>query len=350
MNKYPEYIENEEQLNELLSRPDQEVIDLMKTLDGDILFLGIAGKMGPTIADMAIRACKEAGIEKTIYGVSRFSKPGSRDALEKIGVKTIACDLMDQEKVQDLPKVKNVIFMAGRKFGVVGTETLTWMMNTIVPYHVASAFKESRIVVFSTGCVYSLETPESGGSSEKDIPVPVGEYANSCLGRERVFDHYSRTAGTEMLFYRLNYAIDLRYGVLVDIAQKILDDKPISLSADHANIIWQGDASNRALLCLKHVNSPGMPLNITGPECLSVKELATKLGEYLGKQVKFEGKPAGRCYLNNASKSFDLFGQPKVKPEQMIRWVAHWLKKEGSTLDNPTHFEVTDGQFLDEEK
>lgn len=347
MNHNPEMIENESQLNELLSRPHPELVDFMKTLEGDILILGAGGKMGPTVAEMAIRACEEAGVQKIVYAVSRFTNPNLRRRMENAGAKTIACDLLDLQKVQSLPRVKNVIFMAGRKFGSVGSEPLTWMMNAIVPYHVASIFKQSRIVVFSTGCVYGLEYPEFGGSKETDVPVPIGEYANSCLGRERIFDYFSEKNGTPVLFFRLNYAIDLRYGVLVDIAQRIQSGRPVSLSSGYVNIIWQGDAASRALLCLNHAGSPGVPLNVTGPEILQVRLIALKLGKHLEKKVLFEESHSGPSYLSDASRSLELFGEPEVKPDQMIKWVAHWIRNRGATLDNPTHFEVTDGQFLD---
>jgi nucleoside-diphosphate-sugar epimerase len=303
--------------------------------------------MGPTVALMAQKACKKAGINKQIIGVARFSNPELRKKLEHSGIQTIYCDLLNRRELENLPKAENIIFMAGRKFGAIGSEPLTWMMNTIVPANVIEYFKGKRIVAFSTGCVYSLESPASGGSKESDIPAPVGEYANSCLGRERIFEYAAAHYDSKVLLYRLNYSIDLRYGVLVDIAQKVYDQKPVDLGVSYVNVIWQGDACNRALLSLKYASSPAKALNITGPELLSVREIAEQFGKLFGKPVDFTGQDMEQYYLSNASESIKLFGLPTVKPEQMIQWVAEWMKNGGTILDKPTHFEVTNGQFLD---
>jgi len=339
---------NENELEELLSEPYPETVDLMRRLEGDIILLGVAGKVGPSLARMAVKACQQAGVSKRIIGVARFSDSAQKVLLEEAGVETVVCDLSDAEQVSTLPKVKNVIYLAGRKFGDVGSEPLTWIMNVIVPSNVASVYCNSRIVAFSTGCVYALENAGGKGSSEQDRPVPVGEYANSCLGRERIFEHYSNTCGTEVLQYRLNYAIDLRYGVLSDIALPIWEGKAVSRSVPEFNIIWQGDANNRALLCLEHATSPPIVLNITGPETISTDEVARKFGEIFNKPVNFTGEAGSKMYLSDASRSMELFGQPRVGVDDMIRMTAEWIMHGGRNLNKPTHFTVTDGQFLDE--
>jgi len=341
---------SEAELDELLSDPSPETIELMKRLDGDIIILGVGGKMGSTVARMAVRAVAAAGVDKRVIGVARFSEPGLRDALEQDGVETIACDLSDIRQVETLTWCKNVIFMAGRKFGLVGSEAQTWIMNVIVPSLVAQAFRESRIVAFSTGCVYELRSAEAGGSSENDAPAPVGEYANSCLGRERVFEYYSGLYGTPVLQYRLNYSIDLRYGVLADVALPIWKGEKLKKGVRAVNVIWQGDAVNRALLSLEHATSPPTVLNVTGPEQLMVADLAERFGKLMNKPVIYEGEGRDLGYLSNAERSIELFGAPRVSVDEMVACTADWIMQGGRNLDKPTHFTVSDGQFLDEKK
>lgn len=339
---------NEKELESALSEPDSETIDLMRRLDGDIILLGVSGKVGPTLAIMAKRACDQAGVKKRIIGVARFSDPSQKSLLEEAGIETFTCDLSDPAQVAAIPKCKNVLYLAGRKFGEVGSEPLTWIMNVIAPSNVAAAFTGSRIVVYSTGCVYALEAADSAGSSESQPAAPVGEYANSCLGRERIFEHYSQKCGIPSLLYRLNYAIDLRYGVLSDIARPIWEDRPVNNSVSAFNCIWQGDANNRALRCLEHTANPPTILNITGPEKLYTEEVARKFGELFNKPVAFTGNPAEKMFLNDASRSMELFGTPKINADQLIHMTAEWIMSGGRDLDKPTHFAVTDGQFLDE--
>jgi nucleoside-diphosphate-sugar epimerase len=340
-------VSSEQQLDEVLARPYPETVEMMRRLDGDIIILGVGGKMGPTLARMAANACREAGVSSRVIGVARFSEPGVRESLAAADVEPIACDLLEPAAVARLPRAENVIFMAGRKFGSVGSEALTWMMNVVVPENVARVFRDSRIVAFSTGCVYPLVGAATGGSSEADAPAPVGEYANSCLGRERVFEHYAENHGTRVLLFRLNYAIDLRYGVLTDIAYKVMRGEPVDLGVSYANVIWQGDANNRALLSLEHAASPAMTLNVTGHEMISVRDVAEKFGHIFGKPVQFTGSDSGRAYLSDAKKSIELFGPPRVTLDEMIEGVASWLARGGRLLGKPTHFSVTDGQFLD---
>lgn len=341
----PEKISTVAELDEVMTRPPAQLVAMMGRLRGDLAILGIAGKMGVTLGGMAARACREAGVKKRILGVARFSDPASRKAVEEAGVEAVACDLLDPEAVARLPLVENVIFMAGKKFGTTGAEAATWAMNTLVPGNVARHYRKSRIVAFSTGCVYPLPAVPSPGCSEEDPPDPVGEYSQSCLGRERVFAHGSRTWKTPLCLFRLNYAIDLRYGVLLEIGSKVWKGEPVDLGMGYANVIWQGDANARALLCLEHCACPEAIMNVTGPETVSIRWLAAEFGRVMGKAPRLQGQEGPIALLNNAAKSFRAFGYPEVPLGTMIRWVAHWLKIGGETLDKPTHFEVKDGKF-----
>ena len=347
MSDLPEKFRNEEELDEFLSVPYPETVEMMRRIDGDIMILGAGGKIGPSLAAVAQRACRQAGVDKRIIGVDVFPEKEAKERLEHAGVEAIPCDLMDIHAVEALPRVKNVVFMAGRKFGAVGSEPLTWMINVIVPGNVACTFRESRIVAFSTGCVFALVSPDSRGSMETDIPQPVGEYANSCLGRERIFEYFSDKYKTPVLLFRLNYAIDLRYGVLVDIARRVFTGEPVERSVGAVNFIWQGDAANLALLCLKHASSPAVALNVTGGETLRIEYLAEEFGKIFKKPVRYCGVDSGRAYLSNAARSIGLFGPPRVGTDAMLRWVAYWIQSGGAIMDKPTHFQVTDGKFLD---
>jgi len=343
--EYPAEIKDEVQLEDLLSVPNADLIEMMKRLEGNIMILGIGGKMGITLGRQALNAIKAAGVDKKVIGVSRFSDASGRERLEKWGVETIACDLMDAKEVAKLPQIKNIIYMAGRKFGTNGTEELTWAMNALVPGYVGAHLKNSNIVVFSTGCVYPLVNAQSGGCTENIAPAPIGEYAQSCLGRERIFSYCSKQFGTKVLLFRLNYAIDLRYGVLHDIGQQVLKGEPVNNTVGHFNIIWQGDANNQALRCLEYCTSPSTPLNVTGPEIVKVEYIAEKFAELMGKEITYTGKSADKCYLNNSQKATELFGKPRVSVEQMIKWQAAWFMQGGASLGKPTHFEVNDGKF-----
>jgi len=338
-------MENEEELDAFLSSPGEGLTEMMKRLDGDIMILGIGGKMGVTLGLQAVNAAREAGVCKKIIGVSRFSDPAGRRKLEENGIETVSCDLLDYSQVEKLPQVKNIIYMAGRKFGTGGSENVTWAMNTMIPAYVGTYFRESRIVVFSTGCVYPLVSVKNGGCTEDVKPEPVGEYAQSCLGRERVFEYCSNTFDTKVLLFRLNYAIDLRYGVLHDIGVQIWNNQPVCGTVGHFNIIWQGDANCYALRSLEHCASPAVPLNITGSETVSVKYIAEKFAHFMKKDISYSGVNHDKCYLNNASKSFNLFGSPRIGLEHMVRWQAEWIMRGGSSLGKPTHFEVNDGKF-----
>jgi nucleoside-diphosphate-sugar epimerase len=334
-----------EQLEDSLSTPSPGAVDAMGRLEGDIILLGVAGKMGPTLAHMAKRASELTGRKRRVIGVSRFSSPDQEKELQAHGIETIRCDLLDETGIQKLPDVPNVIYMAGMKFGSSGNESMTWAMNTYLPTVVCKKYKQSRIVAFSTGNVYGLAPIAAGGSVETDPPNPAGEYAMSCLGRERMFEHFSRSEKIKTAIVRLNYACELRYGVLVDLAQQIKAGKQIDLAMSCFNVIWQADANAMALQCFDHVATPPFVLNLTGPEILNVREACTKLAEKMKVPVSFCGDESSSALLNNAAKAFQFFGQPRVNAEQLIDQVAEWIGRGGKTLGKPTHFESRDGKF-----
>jgi nucleoside-diphosphate-sugar epimerase len=345
MLNYPEKIENEEQLEELLSRPEKEAVEMFKRLEGDVIFLGVAGKIGKSLALMAKRACNEAGVKKKIIGVSMFENNEQRQKLENSGIETIHGDLLDTKFTDSLPKAKNVFYLAGMKFGSVDNLALTWAINTYLPAIVAESFKQSEIVAFSTGCVYPLVPVSSGGSKETDPPEAIGEYAQSCLGRERMFEYGSIRNKTKVTLIRLNYSVEMRYGVLVDIALKVRNKLPVDLTMGYFNVIWQGDLNNFVLRSLENTRTPAKILNITGPEILSVKEVAEEFGQLFGVKVRFENREAPTALLNNSKHAYELFGQPKVPVKQVIKWIAGWLEEDKTILGKPTHFEVRDGKY-----
>ncbi|MDQ6886525.1 MAG: NAD(P)-dependent oxidoreductase [Gemmatimonadota bacterium] len=307
--------------------------------------LGASGKMGPTLARMARRALDEAASSYRVIAVSRFSSGTAERSLGDSHVETIRCDLADRHAVSCLPDAPNVIFMAGQKFGTSGSPATTWGMNTIVPAIVAERYARARIVAFSTGNVYPLTSVAAGGSRESDPLGPTGDYAMSCVGRERVLEYLSVRQGTPVAIVRLNYAVDLRYGVLVDIARKVFHGEPVDLRMGHANVIWQGDANARAIECLAHAASPPFIINITGPETLSIRETATRFGELFGKPARLEGVESSDALLSNAGRSIALLGAPTVSLDQLVHMVAGWLIGGGRLLGKPTHFETRDGAF-----
>jgi nucleoside-diphosphate-sugar epimerase len=338
-------IHDVEQLEELLSAPTEGVIETMRRLSGDVMVLGVAGKMGPTLARMIRRASDAAGIRRRVIGASRFSTPGLQQQLERQDIETIQCDLLDRRQLECLPDVPNIVYMAGMKFGSTGNQALTWAMNCYLPGVVCERFTQSRIVAFSTGNVYGLTPVKGGGSVETDAPNPVGEYAMSCLGRERIFEHFGRALTIPIVLIRLNYAVELRYGVLLDIARRVVADEPIDLAMGHFNVIWQGDANAMTLAAFDLVESPAIVLNVTGPEILRVRDVAEELGKLLGKSPRFVGTEAADALLANSQIAQRVFGSPTVGAEQVIRWVADWVKRSGPTLEKPTHFEARDGKY-----
>lgn len=334
-----------EELDQKLSEPSGRLVEEIAALKGDILLLGVGGKMGPSLAMLARRAILEAGGDNRVIGVSRFSNPEHRADLEEKGIETVAADLMDDHALQSLPDARNVIFLAGTKFGTSGNECYTWAMNSYLPGRVALRYRNSRIVAFSTGNVYPFTEVESGGPTEEDPTGPVGEYAQSCLGRERIFEYFSRQNGTPTLIYRLNYAIDLRYGVLLEVARSVYEERPIDLTTGYVNVIWQGDANEYALRCLRQCSSPAAVLNVTGPQTVSVRKLAETFAKRFGKKARFSNSEAPTALLSNASRAVTLFGEPLVSLEQMIDWTAGWVEQGGETLDKPTHFQERKGNF-----
>lgn len=341
----PDTIQSEAELDDLLAQPYPELGALLRRLDGDIAILGIGGKMGLSLGAIAVRAMRAAGVTRKVYGISRFSDATAVRALEQAGVIPVRCDLLDRAAVSHLPQTANVIFMAGRKFGTAGEEELTWAMNTVAPAYVAEHYGASRIVAFSTGCVYPLISLARGGSVETDRPEPVGEYGQSCLGRERTFGYFSRKNQTPVCLLRLNYALDLRYGVLHDIAQAIWEGRPVDRTVGYFNAIWQGDANNQALLALAMCATPAAVLNLTGPELISVTEVAEEMARLLGKPVTFPGEAGTVGYLSNAGLAHRTFGYPRVSLAHAVRWTADWIKHGGRTFGKPTHFEVANGKF-----
>ncbi len=335
----------EESLELALSEPTPALVEMMNRLEGDIIILGIAGKMGISLGRMAVRAIEAAGVAKRVIGVSRFSEAGSREKCESYGMQTNVCDLSDPAAVAQLPDVPNVIFMAGRKFGTQGNKGLTWVMNVLVPGNVAAKYSTSRIVAFSTGCVYPLISVDQIGCDETVEPDAVGEYAQSALGRERIFGYYAENHGTQVNLFRLNYAIDLRYGVLHDIGQKVWRGEEIDLTVGYFNCIWQADANDIALRCLEACESPALALNVTGPETHSVRWAAEEFGRRFNKSPKFRGSETGKCYLSNPAEAISRFGYPRVGPAEMIAMTADWIRNDGKSLGKPTHFEVADGKY-----
>lgn len=338
-------IKTTEQLEEMLSEPSAEVIEMMGRLEGDVILLGVGGKIGPSLARMARRATDLAGVKRRIIGVSRFSASREEARLNAHGVETMRCDLLDDAAVRDLPAAPNVIFMAGMKFGSTGNEAATWAMNSFLPGVVCRNFRSSRVVAFSTGAVYGLAPIALAGSREMDIANPVGEYAMSCLGRERILEHFSRTEGIPMAVIRLFYACELRYGVLVDLARKIMAGAEIDLEMGYFNIIWQADSNAATLRALEHTAVPPLVLNVTGPELLRVRDVAVALGTRLGREPIFRGQEQETSCIGNAEQADRLLGRPRITASQLLDWVAQWVKDGGEIIDKPTHFESRDGRY-----
>ncbi len=339
-------IRDVDHLDRLLSASSEGVVSTCARLGGDLIILGVAGKMGPTLAWMARRAFDASGQpERRVIGVARFTSPGSEAWLNARGIETIRADLHDPDALAALPDVPNVISMFAMKFGATGRTSETWATNTLLPARVALRFRTSRVVAFSTGNVYGLTPAERGGSRESDDLEPIGEYAMSCVGRERILEHLSRSLSIPLGIIRLNYAVEMRYGVLVDLARKVMAGKPIDLGMGYVNVIWQADANAIALRSFDHVASPPFVVNVTGPETLAIRDVALALGCGLGLPVAFQGEERDDALLSNAALSRQLFGPPRLSAERLIELTADWLKRGGPTLDKPTRFEARDGRF-----
>jgi nucleoside-diphosphate-sugar epimerase len=341
----PNAITSIDELEDRLSEPTPGAIEALSRLDGDLMLLGAGGKMGPSLARMARRASDAGGVRRRVLAVSRFGDGRTEEFLRANGVEPIRCDLLDPDQLARLPNVPNVIFMTGMKFGTTGQEALTWAMNVYLPGMVCQKFRHSRIVAFSTGNIYGLTPVALGGSVEDDVPRPIGEYAMSALGRERIFEHFSRHYGLPLVLLRLNYATELRYGVLVDVARRVFAEEPIDLAMGHLNAIWQGDANAAALQAFALTTSPPRVLNLAGPELLSVRRVAEQFGRLLGKTVVFRGSESAEAFLSNAQAAHRLFGYSRVSAGQMIEWIAAWVRAGGENLGKPTHFEVRDGSY-----
>jgi nucleoside-diphosphate-sugar epimerase len=336
---------SEAELDEILSRPTPGVLEALRLCPGDVLVLGAAGKMGPTLTLMLRRAADELADGRRIYAVSRFSSNGAAKLFSDHNVEVIPADLSDRTALAMLPEAPNVIFMAGQKFGTRSLPALTWVSNVIVPAMAAERYREARFVAFSTGNVYGLTSRRRGGSKETDTLSPAGEYAWSCLGRERILEHASRSRDTRTAIIRLNYAIELRYGVLVDLAQRVHAGEAIDVRMGHVNLIWQGDACAQAIQSLTRVSVPPFILNVTGTETLSVRALALELGRLLGREPVFIGQEEDDALLSNTELAQSLFGPPSVPVVSLLSWVAEWVSAGRPTLGKPTKFEEREGNF-----
>jgi len=338
-------IRDVQQLEEMLSRPTPELADMMGRLEGDLILLGAGGKIGPSLARMARRACDEAGAKRRVIGVVRTARPDVARAFHDHGIELLTCDLLQRRQLAALPDVPNVVYLAAMKFGSTGQEARTWALNSYLPGLVCERFRASRIVAYSTGNVYRM-APVDGGGATEDSPIgPIGDYAMSCLGRERIFSYFSRELGIPVALIRLNYAHEMRYGVMVDIAQKVMARQPVDVTMGYFNAIWQGDANAMVLRALEHAAVPARPINVAGPDTLRVRDVAARFGELLEKPVTLTGVEAPDALLSNGTLGFELLGRPAVAPEPMIRWIADWQRRGGPTLGKPTKFQVRDGKF-----
>ncbi len=338
-------MKNVMELDEFMCRPSPALINDIGKIQGDIMVLGAGGKMGPTLCKLAANAIKEAGISKRVYAVSRFSNADHARDLTNNGVEVFHADLLNEDHLGRLPHIPNIIYMAGRKFGTSDDQSLTWVMNSYLPGRIADKFRHSRIVAFSTGNVYPFVDINSGGCREDSPTGPVGVYANTCLGRENVFKYFSKKYGTPVLMFRLNYAIDLRYGVLLEIAKAVYSEKPIDITTGYFNVVWQGYANEIAIRSILHCDSPPRILNVTGMETVSARKTAKRFAELFNKEVIFTGKEQETALLSNASYCSHLFGEPSVNLDEMIEMVADWVSNDMETLDKPTHFQEREGKF-----
>jgi nucleoside-diphosphate-sugar epimerase len=343
--RLPERISTDDELEDTLAEPSKSDLECVSRLNGDVLILGAGGKIGPSLARRVHRAVARTGRASRVIAASRFSSAAARAILEAEDIRTIVCDLLDPSQIAALPRCPYVLFLAGRKFGTLDRTDLTWATNTVVPARVGEHFSQSRIVVFSTGNVYPLVPAAGPAPTEDDPPAPVGEYAQSCLGRERVVEFVSRQHGMPAVIFRLNYAVDLRYGTLVDIARRVFAGEPVDLTVGFFNAIWQGDANSYALRSLELCSVPPTILNVTGPDRIAVREIAQWFGSAFGRPPRFVNSEGPVALLSDSSRCRARLGEPAVPLAVLRQWVAHWVQAGGSSLNKPTHFEVADGRF-----
>ena len=341
----PETIRNEEELLDVMTRPRPVLVEFMRTLAGPLVILGAGGKMGPTLAILARRAADAAGNPLEVVAVSRYSNQRARDFLETHGVHTISTDLMDRAAFVALPDTDNLLYLVGLKFGTSSDPARTWATNTLVPAHAAERYSQARIVALSTGNVYPLVPVTGNGSAEGDPLTPLGEYSNACVARERIFEYFSSIYSTPIVLLRLSFALDLRYGVLVDIASKVWLEEPINVAMSHLNGIWQGDANEMIIRALALATVPPTPLNLVGGQRFSVRQAAQQFGEMMGKAVRFTGTDGQTAFLSNNARLRATLGEPPTPVEAVMKWVARWVMSGGKLLDKPTHFEVRDGGY-----
>ncbi len=333
---------DEHRLEDMLSEPTEATRKAVARLKGDIVVLGAGGKMGPTLAMMLKKA---SGDKKTIYAVSRFSNPSVKSRIQQAGVKTLEANLLDDSVYPQLPDVENVFYLVGMKFGATGNQPLTWAQNSFVPTLAARHYRNAKIVAFSTGNVYPLVAVGSGGAVEETAPDPIGEYAQSCLGRERMFQYFSQLYGTPVTLIRLNYANEPRYGIIVDLTLKILNDEPIDLTMPAVNLIWQRDANDYIIQSISLAKSPPAILNVTGPDTVAIRQLAEQIGGQLGKKPEFVSREAETSLLSNASQCFSLFGYPKMTLNEMVSVIVRWVASGKLVLSKPTKYHIRNGKF-----
>ena len=341
----PEIIDSEEQLDEVLTAPSNALCEMIGRVSSPLVVLGAGGKMGPTLCVLAKRAAERAGHDLRVVGVSRFSDARQKEWLQQRGVEVVPCDLLERQKLKGLPETSNVVYLVGMKFGTAQRPDLTWAANTLVPSYVLERYPTARVAMVSTGNVYPLVSVNTGGSREVDALTPVGEYANAAVARERIFEYWSREYQTPVCLLRLSYALDLRYGVIPDLARKVLAGEPISLATGHFNCLWQGDANERILRSLDLCETPASAYNLTSPTIVSIRDTAHKLGSLLDREPVFAGTESGTAFVSNTQKLDRLWEPPTVDPETLIRWSAHWVKSGGRSLGKPTHFETRDGEY-----
>jgi nucleoside-diphosphate-sugar epimerase len=341
----PDVIRTEDELDEFLTRPRPALVEFIRSVQGPLVILGAGGKMGPSLAVLARRAAAAAGHALDVLAVSRFSDARARHWLEARGVRTHRLDLLDRDALRQLPEAADVISLVGLKFGTAQNPAATWAVNTLVSAHVAERYPRARLVALSTGNVYPLTPVARGGAVETDPLTPLGEYANAAVARERIFEYFAGRHGTPLVLVRLNYAVDLRYGVLVDVARKVYAGAPVDVTMGYLNCIWQGDANDMIIRALGQAQSPPLALNLTGPQVLSVRTLALRFGELLGRPATITGTEADTALLSNPARVVARLGPPPTPLEQVLRWTADWVQHGGRLLDKPTHFEARDGKY-----